>query len=251
MVLGSDPVAYARLLLDLTRRPGRLAPIDLISPTRPGWLPFLDRRTVSVRINRLLEDDMSSTLSRPSAGSSLLIGGLAVAAALVIGGLRIHAASAPPTTPPRAEAPALPAPEKALDEIRGVVLDPKGKPVAGATVVAASYEGHGKDRQTLTADAQGRFAWRLPPRTNLVYLLAHKEGFATAFGLVDPSREPTASDGVQLRLARPSSFSAVLVGDAGNPIADAMVRMEMIAHSFEQGNRGGHVLVRLWPIRIL
>ena len=31
---------------------------------RHGWLPFLDRRTVEVRIERLLEDDMLSTLSR-------------------------------------------------------------------------------------------------------------------------------------------------------------------------------------------
>ena len=94
VALGSDPLIYARLLLDLARRPGRLLPV---TPSfRHGWLPFLDRRTVKVRIERLLEDDMLSTLSRsrPFAGRSLLFGSLAVAAALVVGGLRVRAGSA-------------------------------------------------------------------------------------------------------------------------------------------------------------
>ena len=140
VALGSDPVAYARLLLDLARRPGRLLPVTL--PIRPGWLPFLDRRTVKVRIERLLEDDMLRTLSlaRPLAARSLLLGGLALAAALRIGGLRIRAAIRRPTGPDadsrRIDGSNQGPPMKSPGEYRGVVLDPDGHPVPGATIVA-------------------------------------------------------------------------------------------------------------------
>src|SRR5262249_18984744 len=142
VALGSDPVAYARLLLSLARRPGRL--LRAGSPSRPGWLPFLDRRTVSVRIARLLEEAMPSTIPGPPAGRSLLISGLAVAAALILGGLRVRAGSDETTGPPRrteTQDPAVrtaPAVTEKADpeEIRGVILDPEGRPVPRATVVA-------------------------------------------------------------------------------------------------------------------
>ena len=84
---GCDPVGYARLLLELAGRPGRLVPVSFSS--RHGVLPLVDRGTVRVRIERLLEEDMQSNLARSSMGRSLLIVGVAVAAALVVGGLRV------------------------------------------------------------------------------------------------------------------------------------------------------------------
>ncbi len=148
VALGADPVAYARLLIDLARRPGRL--ISVTSQSRTGWLPFFDRRTVAVRIERLLEEDMLRTASRPSSGyRSFLLGSLAVAAALGVGGLRVRAVVAGPAEPPKCtEAaveppsgtePAAPAVAKdAPKEVRGVILDSDDRPVSGATIVAGS-----------------------------------------------------------------------------------------------------------------
>ncbi len=90
---GTDPTGYARMLLDLARRPGRLS----FSPARlrPVSLPFLERRTVAIRISRLLEDEMVKTLSRGTARRSLFVGGVAVAAALGLTGLRVRAVEPP------------------------------------------------------------------------------------------------------------------------------------------------------------
>jgi beta-lactamase regulating signal transducer with metallopeptidase domain len=103
VALGSDPVAYAHLLLDLGRRPGRR--FSVTPQSRIGSLPFLDRRTVAVRIERLLEDDMPRTLSRPSPARSLVVCAVSLAAALAVGGLRVQAI--------RAQAPANPSTQKA------------------------------------------------------------------------------------------------------------------------------------------
>jgi protocatechuate 3,4-dioxygenase beta subunit len=234
---GSDPVAYARLLFDMARRPGR--PFRVRFVLRPGWLPFLDRRTVAVRIQRLLEEDMLSNLSRPSAGRSLLLGGLAMAAALVIGGLRVHAGPAASAGPPGGvQAPAPPAPEKRPDEIRGVVLNPNGIPLRGATIVVGVFDTRWKAHQIISADAQGRFACRVPPNTELVELLAYKEGFTLWGSSYSPKFSPNLED-CKVRLSRSAPFSAVLVDEAGKPVAGATIRVEMIAHGFEEGNQVG------------
>jgi hypothetical protein len=152
VLMGSDPVAYAQLLLDLARRPGRLSPASRSSGL--GLLPFFDRRTVKVRIDRLLEEDMLSTLARPSKGQTLLLCGLVLVSGLTIGGLRVHAGSPDPAEPPKlAEAADTPEPsEKPAPkvrptspkdwplpvELRGLVLDPDGKPVPDVTIVAGS-----------------------------------------------------------------------------------------------------------------
>lgn len=119
---GSDPIAYARLLLDLARRPGR--PLAAAHSPPPGGLPFFNRRTIGIRIDRLLEKDLMSTLSRASTARFLLLVPLALAMALGIGGLRVGTAAAqqsgpkatptaPPTNPATKSAgrPAAPAPK--------------------------------------------------------------------------------------------------------------------------------------------
>jgi beta-lactamase regulating signal transducer with metallopeptidase domain len=58
---GADPVAYARLLFDLARCPARL--LSGSSSVRAACLPFLDRGTVTIRIDRLLEGNMPQSLS--------------------------------------------------------------------------------------------------------------------------------------------------------------------------------------------
>jgi beta-lactamase regulating signal transducer with metallopeptidase domain/protocatechuate 3,4-dioxygenase beta subunit len=242
VALGSDPVAYARLLLEMARRPGRLIPVTL--PVRPGWLPFLERRTVKVRIERLLEDDMLNTLSRsrPSAARSLLLGGLAVAAVLLVGGLRVRAGSDGPTASPSKTGPQEPAKaaaEKGPAEYRGVVLDPDGRPIPGATIVAGTLDPDRSGHRVFTTDDQGRFTWKSPPEANVICLVAHKEGFAASELMVDPKLTVAPHwlvdpHGLKLRLGKPADFSAVLVDAAGKPVAGATARVQMSAQASEQ-----------------
>lgn len=238
VAMGADPVEYARLLFSLARRPGRLLAVG--APTARGCLPFLERRTVKIRIERLLEDDMKGSIRRPSAAGSFLLGGLAIVGALVLGGLRVHAkddgarvsqsATAPQGQTPLAKKAEAPAPVP----IRGVVHDRDGHPVAGATVVLAPYDDDQHGQHVLASDAQGRFAWTPPAGVQLLSLLVHKEGLAAAGRLLPPGPEEQ-----QLRLDPIVPFSAVLVDSEGRPVAGASVRIAIIAHYFEQGNNSG------------
>ena len=74
----------------------------------------------------------------------------------------------------------------------------------------------GPATRPLTTDAQGRFTWRLPAGTELVSLVAYKDGL-TALGRRLPRvfRDPPR---LKLRLAKPAPFAAVLVDSAGKPV---------------------------------
>ncbi len=160
VALGFDPVAYARLLLDLARRPGRLVPV--LPSLSHGTLPFLERRTVKVRVERLLKKDMRGTLSRPSFVRSLLLGGVIVVTALLIGGLRIRKNVSSHIVPPVNAGEVL--------ALHGRLVDATGTPIAGATFLGM-YEERMLRRFTgteTTTDARGEFRdeFQLPPAPN-------------------------------------------------------------------------------------
>lgn len=226
VALGADPLEYARLLLDLARRPGRLLPAS--SALRPVCLPFFDRGTVAARIDRLLEDDMKRSLSPPPAPRLYALGAVAFAAALAIGGLHVRAVEpqAKPDKPParpssRAE------PTTAARQIKAVILDPDGKPAADAVVVAGVVDKSGmQNHQVFKTNEDGRFTWSIPEGRVSLYFVAHKEGLAPALwegGLPAEKR----GDDVERKLGKTEPFSAVLVDDAGRPIAGARVRIEV------------------------
>ena len=139
VALGTEPAGYARILLEMARSPGRILAI----PSRvPGAvLLFLERRTVAIRISRLLEDDMSNTLSRSSMGRSLILGVLAAIVSLVVTGVRIRAVEPPcaglsvsiPEDRASFEMPVITV--ETDPTIRGKVVDADGQPVAGATIL--------------------------------------------------------------------------------------------------------------------
>ncbi len=253
---GSDPVAYARLLFDLARRPGRL--LGVTPSARQGWLPFLDRRTVKVRIHRLLEKDMLGTISPLSNARSLVVVGLSLAFASAIGGLRVLASSAPSPGPqsqievaaelPRRtearDAPAqtaAPVAKATPAEIRGVILDPDNHPVSAATIVVGACDPGQAGHQVITSDAEGRFTWALPADPKMVCLVARKDGFSAsarldyAPALVDPHD-------FKIRLGKAESFTATLVDVGGKPVAGANVRVEMVAESIEEKNARGSLI---------
>jgi beta-lactamase regulating signal transducer with metallopeptidase domain/protocatechuate 3,4-dioxygenase beta subunit len=224
--LGVDPPSYARLLLDLARRPGRIEPIAAIA--RSGCLPFLDRGTVAVRIERLLEENMSRTLSPPSTCRLIALGVMTLSAALGAGGVGIG------TVEPQVKtvAPTAPSVVKAVPagqrQIGGLIRGPDGKPVAGAVVVAGFDDLDKPNHQLFATDNDGRFTWSIPQGPISVYFVAHKAGLAPAIWMtwLDADKQ---GDHVELKLQNVEPFSAVLVDTAGHAVANARVRIEMRA----------------------
>jgi beta-lactamase regulating signal transducer with metallopeptidase domain len=230
VALGCDPVVYARLLFDLVRRPVRL--YSVMPSIQTGWLPFLDRRTVAVRIKRLLEADMPRTLSRPSVYRLSLVGSLTLAATLGIGGLRLRAVeqqpdkgSQPAITPVRAESATQPA-----RTIRGVILDAEGKPVGDAIVVAGFPDLAQPNHQVFKTDQNGRFTWSILEGPISVYFIAHREGLAPGIWMTWLTAEQSG-ERVERKLRKSESFSAVLVDGSGRPMAGARVRIEMFGYA--------------------
>ena len=230
VALGSDPVPYARLLVDLARRPGRLSPGG--SSLRPGWLPFLDRRTLASRIERLLEDDAASTMAVPRRRPSIALGAVAIALGLGLGGLGIRAVALEPALPATKESPksepaaaqALPAPARIL---QGQLLNLNNEPIADADVVAGINFAGFPNHQAFRTDREGRFAYPVPQGDQSLYVIAHKAGLSpTIWSDWVPAEAPKE---VVLKLGPASSFSGKLMDADGNPLQGAKIQMEMRA----------------------
>jgi len=262
VALGTDPVGYAQLLLDLAQRPGRL--LIFTRARCAGWLPFLERGTVANRIQRLLGVDVTRHVESSgfTARGILLAGVAAIGVALAIGGVRFRAgeARAAEQVTPRAGAPEAKAPGKSEKQspgrIRGVVLDPAGRPVAGAAVViGVKMRGAQRaadlpdtDRHILESDADGRFECPAPNGRYTGYLYAYKEGFAPAAALYGPP-ESELQPPPQLRLAKPQPFQAKLIDGKGSPIANSDVRITMLAAGPFEDEGGSRVGINIELIR--
>jgi beta-lactamase regulating signal transducer with metallopeptidase domain/HEAT repeat protein len=86
---GIDPHAFVRMLLEFSRRPGRLLPgIGIGTGTT---------RTVTIRIHHLLEANVNHLKSPLPAWRAYLLGAAVLAGALGLGSLRPRAAEAEPT----------------------------------------------------------------------------------------------------------------------------------------------------------
>ncbi len=209
--LGSDRVAYARLLLEQARRPGRLL--------RQG-LPFLERRTVAARIERLLEDPMLATLPPASRPRLALLGAtfLAAAVGLATASLRSVEARVPE---------AIQDPGRSWT-LNGRVLGPGGKPAAGVTVVAGVVGAKGLESQVLVSDERGEFQCRMPMQDSLLRVIAHKPGWpiVSRSQFFEEERHFDDMD-IVFETEKPQPISATLKDDAGHPIVSARVRVVM------------------------
>ncbi len=220
VAVGDDPRGLARLLLDLSRGP---APRPLPSAS----LPFLDRRATAIRIQRLLEDDMPRTLSRPSLARALMLGSTALAVAVGLGALRVRSATAreSPTPPAKpAEAAAPPSNERPTS-IDGVVVDSDDAPIEGATVAVFGDEGRG--RRLLTTDAEGKFSTSWPGDDVRVFVVAAKPGLApgSTARFMGPSFRASGERGLVVKLARPAAFAVTIVDERDRPIPGATIRV--------------------------
>jgi protocatechuate 3,4-dioxygenase beta subunit len=124
--------------------------------------------------------------------------------------------------------------EKAV-KITGRVLDPDGKPIAGATVAPAlSGTGNsitGDTRFSVETRPDGQFAMTLPASGGRQYnLVAHDGKFQQwrhwANGVLPPFRTKPGEEirGVELKLTRPATVRGRVTDLSGQPMANRQVR---------------------------
>ena len=173
VALGTEPAGYAA-----ASRPGQTPWADSVCvrgrPAPPGLLPFLDRRTVAIRISRLLEDEIAlntlSPITPPFPDPRQRRRGC--------GAGRDGDSSSPPRAPREVEtSPSgddrTNAPPASSRKIEGVILDPDGKPVAGTIIVAGINEPGKPNHQVFQTDQDGRFNWAIPERPVSAYFVAY------------------------------------------------------------------------------
>jgi beta-lactamase regulating signal transducer with metallopeptidase domain len=90
---GLDAHSYARMLVAFTRRCGRLLPAALAAPAYP--LRIGGRRTITVRIHHLLEENMNPLLTPTPRWQALTLGVLLLGLAVVLGAFRVGAGEPP------------------------------------------------------------------------------------------------------------------------------------------------------------
>jgi beta-lactamase regulating signal transducer with metallopeptidase domain/protocatechuate 3,4-dioxygenase beta subunit len=239
---GADRCRYAGHLLELAER--RLPPL---APSGVGMVSL--RSLLARRIARILDSTRTlSTQAGRRAIAATLLAGLAgtllVGSLGVGGGSRTALGDETTSTADQASSPTAEKTPESADRVtvNGRVVDPDGRPVAGATVVAARYRNGFSERQELdrsTTDREGRF--RLTFEDTDVgdsedQELSHPWGrpaivaWAPGFGPAWPetlAREVTEDK--PLRLARDGVPIAARVVDLeGRPVAGATVRVHMI-----------------------
>jgi protocatechuate 3,4-dioxygenase beta subunit len=133
---------------------------------------------------------------------------------------------------------------KEVIEVRGLVLDPDGRPVAGAKLYLRSGEKEAMYPLHATSGGDGRFAFRYPlsraPRRELKVLAVGK-GYGCAWEPVGPAdRELT------LRLVKDAAVSGRIVDADGKAVANAKLTVDGVA-AFTGANKSGIVFTHTLP----
>jgi len=218
--LGIVPLDLARLLFTFASRPLRLDLRRLVIGRQA--LSFFDRDTVSHRITRLMEDEMTRVSIPPSKSSSFGQVAIVAALALAIGGARVRALE--PHAPKQAAQPRqAPAQVKSFSV---VVKDEEGRPIEGATVVAGTVEDKAARPVTVArTDVDGSVRFNRESKPEVVWILAHKEGYS--FRCSNPWDPTGWNTPIPLTLGRPRSLSGTVVDEKGHPIEGAEVWVEL------------------------
>jgi RNA polymerase sigma factor (sigma-70 family) len=138
--------------------------------------------------------------------------------------------TAPQTTPQDKKGAAAPQPaapkggEKEAIEVSGRVLDPDGKPVAGARL-------HQGRAQRTASDAQGRFRFLAAPAAFPMTVAAAADGFG--LGWVEVAR-PQAAAGLTLQLVKDVPIAGRIIDPQGRPVVGATVRLVCLAATPEE-----------------
>jgi RNA polymerase sigma factor (sigma-70 family) len=105
-------------------------------------------------------------------------------------------------------------------EIRGRVLDPDGKPKAGAKLLLLGESG--KPRQLGTTATDGRFRIPIPKEAKASYLIAQAEDFGIDF-LDFPKGDPKKQ--IEFRLVKDRPIRGRILNTEGKPVAGARLAL--------------------------
>jgi RNA polymerase sigma factor (sigma-70 family) len=108
-------------------------------------------------------------------------------------------------------------------EIQGHVLDPDGKPKAGAKILLLD-KGE-KSQQLGTTAAEGRFRVSIPPEAKDGYLFAQAEGFGMDFLEISKSDLKKA---LEFRLVKDRPIRGRIVNTEGKPVAGVRVAVKSV-----------------------
>jgi RNA polymerase sigma factor (sigma-70 family) len=133
------------------------------------------------------------------------------AASPVVSPSATKAGEKPPTAPPKPEA-------AKMVEIQGRVLDPEGKPKAGAKLLLLGE--HEKIVDLGTTAEDGRFTVSVPKEASTRWLIAQAEGAGCGFSHLD-TRQPGTP--VELRLVKDQVIRGQVVSTEGKPVAGVRV----------------------------
>lgn len=275
VALGTDPVGYAELLFDLARRPGLL--LLFTRPRSAGWLPFLDRGTISDRIQRLLEVDVNRDLSAPAltARGFVLLGVTAILLAVGVGGLRVRGGEARSSRDGTTGAIAASPQGKAAQSnkapaIRGTVLDPGDsvtlklaalhqklsdvhgprdvapEDLAGIVVNTAGepIEGVLVDAWTwypgneTRTDARGWFRLLNLGKDEKIELEFRKPGYTPRLFLA----QPTGTKDWVIVMGDKTYFEGKVTDPSGQPVVDALIR----ANRGPKQMQPGYMVTEIW-----
>jgi protocatechuate 3,4-dioxygenase beta subunit len=128
------------------------------------------------------------------------------------------------------------APQPIADTIAGTIVDPAGKPAAGAMVwlVGGPYDDDANSLEKTVADAQGRFAFAtakayIRPNWRMPHVVA-KDSQGRLGGDSFPWAWPrwTARQNIRVELLEVRDYRGRIENAAGQPIAKALVRLKTI-----------------------
>ncbi|MGP0062865.1 MAG: sigma factor-like helix-turn-helix DNA-binding protein, partial [Isosphaeraceae bacterium] len=196
---------------------------------------------LAVALSRTIIRGMLMTKLKIVAATALALAGIASAGVFAIGAGRPDEPK-PVMNPPAAARASLPAnPESvatgAMIEVHGRVVDPDGRPVAGAHVATGYLDREIEPAPETTSEPDGRFFLRVPPwRRNSAlrrrdamfpWVVASAPGFGP--GWASAVREPGALEEATIRLvADGPPIEGRIVDLEGRPVAGVRVRVEQV-----------------------
>jgi hypothetical protein len=227
------------------------AAVVLARPTARAALALAARRPVdgaiSSSVNQLVQGGVSTMGSKKVKGTLalMLVGGLLASAGALAYGARDDRQV--PTTPQVAPAPQdkKADPPAAARALRVVVLDPQGKPLAGANVHVGIWtdEKDFKAKRDYETDAAGAAQVELPKSFSILRLWAWKKSFASMFANWERNELASGKNfpaEYTFRLEPGVTAGGRVVDEQGQPIPGARVQVRL-ASDPQPANGDGRV----------
>jgi beta-lactamase regulating signal transducer with metallopeptidase domain/protocatechuate 3,4-dioxygenase beta subunit len=238
---GIAPQLLAGVLLDFLKRlgPGCSAVPDGLAAS------FFHRMTIKDRIHQLLEDDMATWITPLSRKWTLALTAAVLTGIVALGSVGVqNAHSVEPAEPPKASPAATQVPPNAAGQqlsmpLEGRLIDVRGKPVAGASIIGMCRKLMCRPLPgpAIVTDQDGRFRLEsapdgpLNPNSVVTLLVKTADGHSyevnvvgIVAGITQVQLPTTAAEKLKTpKDVGPGELAGVVVNETGKPLADVEV----------------------------